>query len=67
MAYSDTDFKGLELKGVTKLNRDELGRGAYGRFTRSSIVKRNVPLKKFTLFLSEWLDKYRCSQPSKCL
>ena len=30
MAYSD-DFKGLELKGVTELNRDELGRGAYGR------------------------------------
>ena len=25
------DFKGLELKGVTELNRDELGRGAYGR------------------------------------
>ena len=30
MAYND-NFEGLELKGVTKLNRDELGRGAYGR------------------------------------
>ena len=30
MAYDD-DFKGLQLKGVTQLNRDELGRGAYGR------------------------------------
>ena len=30
MAYSD-DFKGLQLKGVTELNRDELGRGSYGR------------------------------------
>ena len=29
MAYND-NFEGLELKGVTKLNRDELGRGAYG-------------------------------------
>jgi len=30
MASAD-DFKGLILKGVTKLNRKELGRGAYGR------------------------------------
>ena len=30
MAYSD-NFEGLQLKGVTKLNRDELGRGAYGK------------------------------------
>ena len=30
MAYKD-DFEGLQLKGVTELNRDELGRGAYGR------------------------------------
>ena len=30
MAYSD-GFEGLRLKGVTELNRDELGRGAYGR------------------------------------
>ena len=30
MAYSD-NFGGLELKGVTEVNRDELGRGAYGR------------------------------------
>ena len=30
MAYND-NFEGLELKGVTELNRDELGRGAYGR------------------------------------
>ena len=30
MAYSDY-FEGLQLKGVTKLNRDELGRGAYGK------------------------------------
>ena len=30
MANND-NFEGLELKGVTKLNRDELGRGAYGR------------------------------------
>ena len=29
MAYND-HFEGLQLKGVTKLNRDELGRGAYG-------------------------------------
>ena len=28
MAYN---FEGLQLKGVTELNRDELGRGAYGR------------------------------------
>ena len=27
----DIKVKGLELKGVTELNRDELGRGAYGR------------------------------------
>ena len=25
------NFEGLQLKGVTKLNRDELGRGAYGK------------------------------------
>ena len=30
MAHKD-NFEGLELKGVTELNRDELGRGAYGR------------------------------------
>ena len=30
MAYND-NFEGLRLKGVTELNRDELGRGAYGR------------------------------------
>ena len=30
MAYND-DFEGLQLKEVTELNRDELGRGAYGR------------------------------------
>ena len=30
MAYND-NFEGLELKGVTELHRDELGRGAYGR------------------------------------
>ena len=30
MAYND-NFEGLQLKGVTELNRDELGRGAYGR------------------------------------
>ena len=30
MAYID-NFEGLQLKGVTELNRDELGRGAYGR------------------------------------
>ena len=30
MAYDD-NFERLELKGVTELNRDELGRGAYGR------------------------------------
>ena len=29
MAYSN-HFEGLELKGATELNRDELGRGAYG-------------------------------------
>ena len=29
MAYND-HFDGLQLKGVTELNRDELGRGAYG-------------------------------------
>ena len=30
MASSD-DFEGLVLKGVSKLDRKELGRGAYGR------------------------------------
>ena len=30
MAYSD-NFELLKLKGVTKLNRDKLGRGAYGK------------------------------------
>ena len=30
MAYND-NFEGLQLLGVTKLNCDELGRGAYGR------------------------------------
>ena len=30
MAYND-NFEGLQLKGVTELYRDELGRGAYGR------------------------------------
>ena len=29
MAYND-NFEGLQLLGVTELNRDELGRGAYG-------------------------------------
>ena len=28
---ANDSFEGLELKGVTELNRDELGRGAYGR------------------------------------
>ena len=28
---ASTDFQGLVLKGVTKLDRKELGRGAYGR------------------------------------
>ena len=30
MVYSN-HFEGLELKGATELNRDELGRGAYGK------------------------------------
>ena len=30
MAHND-NFEGLRLKGVTELDRDELGRGAYGR------------------------------------
>ena len=30
MAYND-NFEGLQLKGVTELNREELGRGAYGK------------------------------------
>ena len=30
MEYND-NVEGLQLKGVTELNRDELGRGAYGR------------------------------------
>ena len=30
MAYID-HFGDLELKGITELNRNELGRGAYGR------------------------------------
>ena len=30
MAYND-NFEGLKLQGITELNRDELGRGAYGR------------------------------------
>ena len=30
MAYND-NFDGLQLKRVAKLNRDELGRGAYGK------------------------------------
>ena len=30
MAYND-DFQGLRLKGVAEIERDELGRGAYGR------------------------------------
>ena len=30
MAYID-NFEDLQLKGVTELNCDELGRGAYGR------------------------------------
>ena len=30
MAYYNNS-EGLKLKGVTKLNRDELGRGAYGK------------------------------------
>ena len=30
MAYND-NFEDLQLKGVTELNHDELGRGAYGR------------------------------------
>ena len=30
MSAPNDDFESLQLKGVTKLNRDELGRGAYG-------------------------------------
>ena len=30
MSAYNVNFEGLQLKGVTKLNRDELGRGAYG-------------------------------------
>ena len=30
MSVPNDDLRGLQLKGVTKLNRDELGRGAYG-------------------------------------
>ena len=30
MAYND-HFEGLQLKGITELNREELGRGAYGK------------------------------------
>ena len=30
MAYED-NFEGLQLKGVAELNREELGRGAYGK------------------------------------
>ena len=30
MSVPNDDLEGLQLKGVTRLNRDELGRGAYG-------------------------------------
>ena len=64
MALNDS-FEGLELKGVTELNRDELGRGAYtDEFTWSSIAKQYVPLKKFTLFCSKELGKWKCSEQS---
>ena len=52
MAYND-HFEGLHLKGVTELNRDELGRGAYGVVYAVKYCQTICAAKtKFTLF---WL------------
>ena len=56
MAYND-DFQGLRLKGVAEIERDELGRGAYGRVYAVKYCQKYAPLKKSILFWLRELDK----------
>ena len=56
MAYSD-DFKGLQLKGVTELNRDELGRGAYGRVYAVKFCQTICAAKEIHSVLVEGVER----------
>ena len=65
---SGGDFQGLVLKGVTQLERDELGRGAYGRVYAVNYYGTICAAKEVTTpFWSKELDKYKCSEPSSRL
>ena len=52
MAY-EHNFEGLELNGVTELNRDELGRGAYGRVYAVSYCQTMCAAKEIHSILVE--------------
>ena len=52
MAYND-NFEGLQLEGVTELNRDELGRGAYGRVYAVKYCKTICAAKEIHSILVE--------------
>ena len=56
MAYENTSkytFQGLELKGVTELNRDELGCGSYGRVYAVKYCKTICAAKQIHAVLVE--------------
>ena len=56
MAYSDS-FEGLQLKGVTKLDHDELGRGAYGRVYAVKCCQTICAAKEIHAILVEGVEQ----------
>ena len=52
MAYIDR-FEDLELKGITELNRNELGRGAYGRVYEVKYCQTTCAAKEIHSILVE--------------
>ena len=61
MAYND-DFEDLMLKGVTELNRDELGRGAYGRVYAVKYCQRKCAAKEIHSILVEGVGQIEIQQ-----
>ena len=66
MEYND-NFEGLQLKEVTELNHDELGRGAYGRVYAVKYCQTICAAKEIHSILVEGLGKWECSEPSNRL
>ena len=61
MAYEHS-FEGLELNGVTELNRDELGRGAYGRVYAVNYCQTMCAAKEIHSILVEGVGQLEMQQ-----